>query len=59
MIALILSKFRGATLDEIRHRLSSIAEDITTGQSYMGDPAGPRVDDATGYGLVGAEITCS
>jgi subtilisin family serine protease len=59
VIALILSKHPGANLTEIRHRLSSTAVDITAGQSYMGDPAGPGVDDATGYGLVNAEKACS
>jgi subtilisin family serine protease len=57
VIALILSKHPGADLAEIRQRLAR-AVDVTTGQSAMGDVAGPGPDDATGAGLVDAEEAC-
>lgn len=59
VIALILSKHPSATLNEVRQRLSSTAVDIITGTSFMGDAAGPGVDDATGHGLVDAAKACS
>jgi len=56
--ALILSKYPGADLPEVRQRLNQ-AVDITAGQSSMGDTAGPGYDPATGYGLVDAQRACA
>ncbi len=58
VVALILSKHPGADLAEVRQRLYQ-AQDVTLGQSAMGDPAGPGYDAATGYGLVDAERACA
>jgi serine protease AprX len=59
VIALILCKHPRAGLDEIRQRLASNTEDIIAGQSFMGDVAGPGIDDATGYGFVNAAKSCA
>ena len=58
VVALILSRYPGADLAEVRQRLDQ-AQDVTLGQSAMGDPAGPDYDAATGYGLVDAERACA
>lgn len=58
VVALILSEFPGATLSEVRQRLYK-AQDVTQGQSSMGDAAGPGYDAATGHGLVDAEQACA
>jgi len=58
VVALILSKHPGANLAEVRQRLNQ-AVDVTEGESFMGDPAGPGVDAATGHGLVNAEQACA
>ena len=53
VVALILQKHPNATLAEVRQRLYK-AVDVTAGQSFHGDSAGPGYDAATGYGLVDA-----
>jgi len=58
VVALILCKYPGATLDEVRQRLYK-AQDVTKGQSAMGDLAGPGFDAATGNGLVNAAQACA
>ncbi len=57
-VALILSKYPGATLADVRQRLYQ-TQDVTMGQSAMGDPAGPGFDAATGHGLVDAAQACA
>jgi subtilisin family serine protease len=56
-VALILSKYPGADLEEVRQRLYR-AQDVTQGQSSMGELAGPGYDPATGYGLIDVEQAC-
>ncbi|MBI4280409.1 MAG: S8 family serine peptidase [Armatimonadetes bacterium] len=58
VVALILSRFPGADLQEVRQRLYR-AVDVTQGQSAMGDVAGPGFDAATGHGLVDTEQACA
>ncbi len=58
VVALSLSKHPAADLAEVRQRLYQ-AQDVTLGQSAMGDPAGPGYDAATGHGLVDAERACA
>jgi subtilisin family serine protease len=56
-VALILCKYPGADLEEVRERLRR-AQDVTEGHSSMGDSAGPDYDSATGHGLVNVEQAC-
>ena len=56
-VALILCKYPGADLEEVRERLRR-AQDVTEGHSSMEDPAGPGYDAATGHGLVNVEQAC-
>lgn len=58
VVALILSKYPGTPLNEVRQRLYR-AQDVAQGQSAMGDPAGPGFDAATGHGLVDAAQACA
>lgn len=58
VVALILSKYPGSDLGEVRRRLR-LAQDVVQGTSAMGDPAGPGYDKATGHGLVDAVRACA
>jgi subtilisin family serine protease len=58
VVALILSKYPGCRLDEVRTRLHRTIE-VTQGNSAMGDSAGPGWNRATGFGLVNAERAIS
>lgn len=58
VVALILSKFPGSDLAQVRQRLYK-AQDVTKGKSAMGDAAGPGFDAATGHGLVDAAKACA
>jgi subtilisin family serine protease len=58
VVALILNKHPGATMNDVRARLQK-AKDITTGKTFMGDQAVVGPDLATGHGLVDAEQACA
>ena len=54
VVALLLGQDPSLTFGDIRDILRDSARDVTTGNSRMGDPAGPGPDAATGAGLVDA-----
>ncbi len=54
VVALLLQKKKLAP-KKVKDILMKWARDVTTGQSAMGDPAGPGPDKATGAGLVDAK----
>ncbi len=58
VVALILSEHPNEDLNAIRNRLYN-ATDVVQGQSSHGDMAGLGFDDATGHGLVNAELACA
>jgi subtilisin family serine protease len=55
VVALMLEKDPTLTPTRVKKLLKETATDIKTGQSSMGDSAGPGPDDATGSGLVNAK----
>ena len=52
--ALLIQKNPMLSPQRVRHKLVSFATDIMSGSAYLGTPAGPGKDDATGGGLVNA-----
>lgn len=58
VVALMLSKYPGLTLAQVRQRLEASCRDVTQGTSFMGDAAAVGRDLATGYGLVDAAAAC-
>ena len=52
--ALLLQKHPTLTPAQVKAALRATATDVTTGTSFMGQPAGPGIDNATGTGLVNA-----
>ncbi len=53
--ALLLEKDSSLTPAKVKEKLMKAARDVKTGQSRMGDAAGPGPDAATGAGLVDAK----
>ena len=53
--ALLLEKDSSLTPAKVKEKLMKAARDVKTGQSRMGDPAGPGPDAATGAGLADAK----
>jgi subtilisin family serine protease len=54
VVAQLLAHDATLSVSDIRDILRDSARDVTTGNSAMGDPAGPGPDAATGAGLVDA-----
>lgn len=59
IVALILSKYPGTPVANIRTRLENSCRDVTLGVSAMGDAAAAGRDLATGFGLVDAAAACA
>ena len=52
--ALLLQKHPTLTPAQVKAALRATATDVIAGSSFMGQPAGPGIDNATGAGLVNA-----
>lgn len=59
VVALMLSKYPGLSLAEVRQRLESTCLDVTQGTSSMGHAAVVGRDLATGFGFVDAAAACA